>query len=223
MYVTLAAPDLDELGEPRFEGSEASLKHVRTSLGELRSSGILGQLLNELPTPRNLVAVMSSSFMQRYEPVLVAGWSFLVPSERAVSEVITHLSNVVATLFGDTLPKVLAFAGPPRATLIEQIELIIVLGRALVDELSLPANASAQLASQVWQLLAQAGKDASWLQGMMPEVAAVIDPGVFQAPQRGAQVAAVIRHLVEALNAPEQHALPALVALLETDWAVGAA
>ena len=45
------------------------------------------------------------------------------------------LIGTSSNLLADTLPQVLAFAGPPRATLIEQIDLLVAQGRALVDEL----------------------------------------------------------------------------------------
>ncbi|HEU4328284.1 MAG TPA: hypothetical protein VFS21_34420 [Roseiflexaceae bacterium] len=221
--VTVEADGLDERGTVLYEGQDNSVKYVRRALGELLSSGIRGRLLDELPTPRNLVAVMGRPSMRQFEPACVAGLEAVVTAEQALSEALPLWSGAIASLLADTLPQVLAFAGPPRATLIEQIDLLVAQGRALVDELPLPPDALVQAAGRVWQLLGQTGKDPAWLSGLMPEVAAVIDTGAFQAPQSGRQAGDVIRHLAEALNAPERSTLPALVAQLEADWAVGSA
>lgn len=159
--------------------------------------------------------------MQRYNPVCLSGFQALITAEVALDEVIPLWSGVIASLLVDTLPQVLAFAGPPRAMLIEQIDLIVVQRRALVDKLPLPSDALVQAAGHVWQRLSEAGKDADWLGALMPKVAAVVDPGVFQAPQSGHQVADVIRHIADALTMPGQSTLPALVMQLEADWAVG--
>ncbi len=223
VYVTVEANGPDEHGIVLFDGQDNPVKYVRRALGELSSSGIRGQRLDELPTPRNLVAVMGRPSMQGYEPACVGGFQAFATAEAALGEAISLWSGVIASLLADTLPQVLAFAGPPRATLIEQIDLLVAQGRALVDELPLPPDALAQAAGRVWQLLGQGSKDAAWLSGLMPEVAAVLDPGAFQAPQSGRQAGDVIRHLAEALAAPERSTLPALVAQLEADWAVGSA
>ncbi|HEU4328282.1 MAG TPA: hypothetical protein VFS21_34410 [Roseiflexaceae bacterium] len=219
MYITLEAPDLDQRAKPLFEGDARAIENVRTSLGELRASGIRGRLLAELPTPRNLTVVMASPVMQWYGPVCVAGLQLFLEPERATSAAIAHWSSVIAQLLADTLPKLPLFDPYARSALLEQIDLIVLLGQWLVDQVGVPDDALTEAAAVVWQQLAQAGKDAAWLLALMPETYQLLDIADLKAPQDGIQASAFIRHLVEALTTPEQGSLPALVAQLEADWA----
>ncbi len=219
--VALEADDLDAHGTPQIEGDPRSVGHVRGSLGELRSSGLHGQLLDELPTPRNLAAVLSRPFVrERYEPVCVAGFRHLLPPETAFADAAAGLAAVIARLLADTLPRLPDVEPQAIAALVEQIDLIVALGRGLADELPLPSDALAQLADAVWELLGQTGKDAAWLATIVSETVPVIEMLYIRAPQRHAQVEAVVRHLAGVLADPRSGTLAGLAAQLEADWAV---
>ncbi|HEU4328288.1 MAG TPA: hypothetical protein VFS21_34440 [Roseiflexaceae bacterium] len=221
VYVALEADDLDASGTPQIEGDLRSVGHVRGSLGELRSSGLHGQLLDELPTPRNLAAVMSRPFVrERYDPVCIAGFRHLLPPETAFADAAAGLAAVIASLLAETLPRLPNVEPQAIAALVEQIDLIVVLGRGLADGLPQPDNALAQLADAVWGLLGQTGKDAAWLAKTVSETVPVLEMLYIRAPQRHVQVEAVVRHIAGALADPRSGTLAGLVAQLEAGWAV---
>ena len=219
VQVSIQANTPDQSAKIEFEGDQKDVTLVREALFRW-AAGDLGRPLEEESTPRDLAVAMHRPVMEKYEPQRVEGSNMFIPAQMAAADELDQFVKVVTRLLAVTLPKLPSYDASARAELLEEIQIILVRGRALIE-----SGQSSSIDSEIFSFasllnnqLKLIGIDCDQIRAILHETLNLLETTEFQAPQTPKQVAFVLQCLVDVVESPKTFDLKQLIEKMESQW-----